>query len=326
MQLFDVQKSGDGRWLFAKDPLSEIEVKTQYSTPSSKSPGTFSDSTYREFIKDNNHLVSLATSSGEKIPVPSYEKFCEVGLRVSQQLNGPLRERTFDQYEDIKQQLEEEIIQGRRIQAKRQRDQDLESLITPEQLAELPEDDREKMSELVQAITAQDIPIREGFLNKTPRAKISHMQEYTDPVNKYVSALPPEARLPFVELTKGTQRTGEQGYHNGELDFQALIATAEGLSPALSREYFNILNYFENEDDDPFSDVACFTRELSTFNSDQKTIAVCLASTLQKESELLNKGLITPFSIASRFETLDSFKEKYGPPEQADSSLISDYF
>jgi hypothetical protein len=85
------KKDSSKRWVVMKDPETGAFDKPHYDF------NALSDRFYEVFFRQNNEIVQLAYKNGIDLG-KDYDKFMELGVRVSQQLDGKFRELTEQQY------------------------------------------------------------------------------------------------------------------------------------------------------------------------------------------------------------------------------------
>ncbi|MFC1648472.1 hypothetical protein ACFL1B_03350 [Nanoarchaeota archaeon] len=89
------------------------DVDADKPEPMKYSLGDFSDGkTLERFIKDNNDFVELAVQFGVVLPQETYNRFFELGMRISQQLPGRFRDINIGRYKEVGHALDDAVVEG----------------------------------------------------------------------------------------------------------------------------------------------------------------------------------------------------------------------
>ena len=215
----------------------------------------FSSSRFFDF---NNELVKAAVISGYE-PGKKYDKLLEVGLRASQQLSWPLRFRTVQEYERLKDELREELLEYSVNTSRQRRNQRLDQIV--EWSDSVPQEDREYISFAVEYLKQKVIEVREKEGNRPLRLdKI--VKEIMDDDNDYLLVFFPKVadslKARFLSVVKYAQLNDREiNWNEGSGFYQEIFTVMQGIGEENSKIYLGILlNALEKDD---FDDIRVWT-------------------------------------------------------------------
>jgi len=198
------RKDSRDEWVVMTDAITGEESKKHYSLSSFNQEGKF----YTLFFKHNNeiarNLVKVGYDAGEL-----YTKFFETGLRVSQQLDGQVRERTMEEYNRLKKGLSESLLSYAKESAKEKRDKDLGSLVE-----QTPEKYRKDVSLIVEQLKQKEM----DFCKRKPQRGYALddmvntiIKEENKELAKYFPLVDDFLKAKFLSVIKYTQLNDEEG-------------------------------------------------------------------------------------------------------------------
>ncbi len=247
MKLLSVEKVGDNYWVFESPPSDpENTTQTIYSLLA------FSDDMYEHFFDVNNTAVGKAHEHGFGFK-GTYDSFYELGMRVSQQLSGQVREWTIPKYQEKEDQIKTITLDSIREGMLRGKKTDLDQIITGEVFNEIPENDKERVQEIVEKIRQDNPQIDIESIKKDYHSFSSVVEVYVDrlqhsfwPIAEVYRQVPAEARAEFLALVKSPSLNGaENRQHNSFFDYpeqyQDLLQYAEELDGETASSYFKVL-------------------------------------------------------------------------------------
>ena len=137
-------------WVSMRDPRTSLE------DPLRLGENCFSDKFRVEFFEDNNDIVIVAVRIDADLG-ESYSKFFELGMRVSQQLDGRLRELTIEQYQKQLALLKERVIELALDKKRQTRDAQLDSFLVQLSTSSASEQDKIEMISLVTILRSKQV-------------------------------------------------------------------------------------------------------------------------------------------------------------------------
>lgn len=199
------RKDSSRTWVKSKNPLTGDVDGPHYDL------GCFPDEIYKCFFRENNRIVKLAkrydVELGEK-----YDFFMKIGMRFSQQLDGPIREKTEESYYKELQELQELFLQKCRIKFEQDEKaayqkifENLEGNISEKELG--------KIKNIIPKLRSIEIPteISPSRRERTLEDRILNMScETNTDFLEYIPSLPEEIRFPFFNLMTYHRQTGEE--------------------------------------------------------------------------------------------------------------------
>lgn len=239
MQQLDIRKHGKHYKVYEIDSRGNAQ-------PNGLSVRSFPDNYYTAFFSLNNTIVASALELGLDLGT-TYSDFYTQGLRISQQLPGPLRQRNIPPYKELCEQLKATIVgewKKRRISERRV---DLERIVAPEALRGVPESDQSRLNELVKQ--AQDAPIIDArhqaeldFSGEVNFYSWQSPKSYNPPIADRVLGLAPALRADFAELALVGRINGPRGDNfQGPKQQDEFVARVRQFTEEQAKSYLAIL-------------------------------------------------------------------------------------
>lgn len=217
LKILQTRRTKRGNTAVIAHPLGTEGFKpTQYCTEN------FSDLFYTSFFNINNNLVdiiSLYHINPEDIK-DEYSNFYELGMRVSQQLDGKFRETTVDKYARALDALHEKLLPCLIESKTSKRNENLERLVSDDALQGMPDSDKEKVRSMVQQLKErpiQDYSKRETSIAKRVE-KLAQDGPEKDKISEYYLAVPPDLRADYLEVIKYIQQHDGRAWFEGEYE------------------------------------------------------------------------------------------------------------
>lgn len=211
-------------------PLAYLDPETRqpvnYAT--ARTNADFEGAEIGQVMADNNMLVKTAQQWSIKLK-GNYEGFLEVGLRLSQQLDGRFRELTRDKYAALYRELEAELLNGVLAARKQKRDAGLESLLA--ETEGVTEGDIAKLKGYIAML--KDLPInrhekRQTFSSDGVMQRLSSMrndQTLDDAFVKNCRLVEAELRADYVSAVEVAELHGSLPYslHDSAEEVRAFV-------------------------------------------------------------------------------------------------------
>ena len=211
MKSLSTVKRGINYW------VEETDAITGEKFPHHHSVSNFSDRFYELFFAFNNVAVDAALKAGISLD-DVYDEFYTLGFRLSQQLDGPIRERTEGQYNRIQETMQIRIVDALKDACLEATRKDLDSIIADEAMDGIPEADKERITQMVGGLRGVHVPSVSTFgredsvsFEKKVRYYMIFDREnnsswgylYHNPVLAgNLTRIPLEARADYLELSK----------------------------------------------------------------------------------------------------------------------------
>ena len=196
-------KDSSKRWVGMRDPETRAEDAPHYDIScfplfddDEKSPH------YKTFFQHNNKLVDLAfqyeVDLGE-----DYDKFFELGMRLSQQFEGPLRDRTEEQYNRSRENLKNSLLEKTRARFQERERQAYQEILDDLERYGILEKDLPAFMEVVDGLREIKIPEeisgRGVYRHMGDRIGYMGYPLKTDYL-QYLPQIPAETRVAFIDL------------------------------------------------------------------------------------------------------------------------------
>ncbi|MDO8553326.1 MAG: hypothetical protein Q7S22_00835 [Candidatus Micrarchaeota archaeon] len=215
------------KWVSMRDPLTDRQDPLRYGVT------CLSDEFYKEFFKFNNEIIGAAKQIGIDLG-ENYRLFFEEGMRVSQQLDGPVRGRCLAKYEQYAKALKEVIITRTPERKRELVNAQLDSLLEMIVQSTASDEDRILPEELVKRLRLINIKIPDivmlnldGFVNI-----IMSKDDYKE-LQEWLPKVHDELKAKFLAiLTVHLLETGKPNWFEGEVDALAGFLKEIGLENA----------------------------------------------------------------------------------------------
>lgn len=261
----EVRTKGTGSKILIEKPLGQLELTPKYSM------GDFSGSgVINQFIGRNNLVAQIAPTYSLDLG-GNYERFYELGLRFAQQLNGRLRERTGEEYENLWNNIAERLLDAVIAAKTAELNSDLEAMVKDDLTnTDISPGNRERIRTIADKLKSvplaqsQGIPKDYEFLDVEDKIRILSSVRINDELIENYTQIGPQLRADYLEITtfrqfndKTSKMPVERGsilrgmvedleVHNGLIFVQSLLAEMKVWTslPPNERSYlYSFVNY-----------------------------------------------------------------------------------
>lgn len=187
------RKDSSKRWVAMKNP------ETGVSDPSHYDISCFSDVSYKSFFRENNEIVELARKNDIELD-EVYNRFFELGMRVSQQIDGAVRKRTEASYYSQQKELENLLLQRVRERFEKQERQAFNSALESLSASGISPEEYERAKTFVPTRPVEESKKR-FFHNPSLTEKVDEMRrKTTTEFLQYIPELPVGLRVRFLDV------------------------------------------------------------------------------------------------------------------------------
>ena len=182
--------------------VSTVDLESRETEPLRHDLSSFSDDFYKTFFNQNNMVVGSARECGIFDLGAVYETFFNLGMRVSQQLEGRVREITEERYYKQFKKLENSLLEACKTKVIKDELESCNGI-----LQYIPETDRDEAKKIILGLKPVEDSSR-GIIG-TFNDRIDRLKRKTATNSlEYIPNLPEETRLAYFDLVT-LRRRGE---------------------------------------------------------------------------------------------------------------------
>lgn len=214
LRVLTLEKRGDNYWVYEAHPAAP-DKKTITHT----SEHTIANMrTYNRFQEVNNTVARYAHELGLDLS-QEYPEFFKLGFRVSQQLEGKVKDYTLVRYNEAEWYLQWELKKGIARHYALKANDELEKIVSQELMKSVPAEDQAAIAGYVDRLQRVHFPIdrtgtflfpllpgEESSSERSFEAMISmlvyDLKTMVSPASERYAQVPPEARAEFLALCR----------------------------------------------------------------------------------------------------------------------------
>jgi hypothetical protein len=255
------KKDRSGNWIGMQDPTTKAFDPKHYDA------NCLSDDSFKWFFRQNNEIVSQAVGYGLDIE-KEYALFFELGMRVSQQLEGKVRDKTSEKLNTVSKELENVLV----TRAKEKFSEE-ERLAYKTAISQLAESGLSEEANVVRQIVEnfeelQEVKKRTFFSRCLDR--VDSLKRRVDlEFFEYLPKIPDECKLDYIRLMS-YERIEEKSMPMRD-SAKDIFAVVNLLGPVHGKEYLELL-ISQRKDRSVWSDLIQYMEEnMKSATPDQRT-------------------------------------------------------
>jgi hypothetical protein len=259
------RKDSSNKWVSSKDPKSDRMDPAHFGL------NCFSDNFYKRFFKDNNAIVRALLRLDLEMD-GQYSRFYEQGMRVSQQLDGLLREHSTARYDEQLGALHESLVESAIKRKKESEAQTLDSFLEQILSSEASSKDKESAEKVVRDLKKVKVnrPKRRMPIDDTVGQIL--INDYSE-LEGIFSEVPDQLKTLFLVVTTNYKLDNSQNWFEGEIS--DLIQFLKKIGLVNSRLYLTFLQSSmqkERGGRNLYSNWTETVQSIEDFDSDQRNI------------------------------------------------------